>query len=152
MAKPFDIAIRCDWLSNCVWLSNSNVTQSCFTAVLLKGTWLIMAWLIPLKNISCLYSGQKVCPLKSSMSTDVINMLRATHQFIGFIVILYSKWAYNALVTYVSFHHCWLQILSQWTPVIILGESKMASSSWANPSSSYYHFFWKYASHAKIVH
>ena len=127
-------------------------TKLFYCTVLLKGAWLIMAWLMLLKNISCLYSRQKVYPLKSSMSKDIINMLRATHQFIGFIVILYSKWAYNALVTYVSFHHFCLQILSQWTPVIILGERKMASSSWANPSTSYYHFFWKYASHANIVH
>ena len=34
-----------------------------------------------LKNISFLYWKEKMYPLKRSMSTDIINMLRPTHQF-----------------------------------------------------------------------
>ena len=57
-------------------------TKLLYWTVLEKATWLIMTWLMLLKkNISCLYWKEKMYPLKRSMSTDVIKMLRAMHQF-----------------------------------------------------------------------
>ena len=69
-------------------------TKLIYRKVLKKATWLITIWLILLKNIPCLYSKEKMYPLKHLTSTDITNSIT------GSIVIVYWKWAYNELVLF----------------------------------------------------
>ena len=67
--------------SHWVWSSPMCYIKLINWTISVKDMWLVMAWLMLLKNIWCLQSKEKTYPLNRSMSTNLINMLRTTHQF-----------------------------------------------------------------------
>ena len=74
------ITTSCDWLSKLGTKSNTlhkvDLLDSFGESDVIDSDLINL-----LKNISFLYWKEKMYPLKRSMSTDIINMLRVTHQF-----------------------------------------------------------------------